>query len=304
MRNPGLVAFLEIWHQIMIIGAFVSIAIGIIIFIYHKVKVSSFKDYKEQYDYLKLKEIKMYFYTVLAFSIAIAMFLNTYNDQSIGLSLIWFFVRFWIAGSIATLIAYVNYLILQYYYPLKLEKKLVRLRYLPRISKTGNEMNLLSEDEEDVHLDEGMQAEENVFSVDYDVWVDQESGEVKIEKYPGELEALKCGTCKFQTLRLVSEEILEEATNEAEGVLIKHYKCSYCKSIRSTKLTIAKVIDSLEQFKVPENAVFKGDRKVKSIMMEIINNKGETREFYFQNLNEAKKFLEEFDFEKLPQENY
>jgi len=304
MRNPGLVAFLEVWHQIMIFGAFASIAIGIAIFIYHKVKVSSFKDYKDQYDYLKLKEIKMYLYTFLAFGIAIAMFLNTYNDETIGLSLVWFFVRFWIAGAIGTLFGYVNYLILVYYYPLKLEKKLVKLRYLPRISKAGNEMKLLSEEEEDVHLDEGMQAEENVFSVDYDVWVDQESGEVKIEKYPGQLEALKCGTCKFQTLRLISEEILEQATNETEGALLKHYQCSYCKSTRTTQITIAKVIDSLDHFKIPENAVFKGDRKVKSIMMEIINNKGEAREFYFQNLNEAKKFLEEFDFEKLPQEKY
>jgi len=298
-----LVAFLEVWHQIMIIGGFAFIAIGIAIFIYHKVKVSSFKDYKEQYDYLKLREIKMYFYSVLAFSTSLAMFLNTYNDESIGLSIVWFFVRFWIAGSIGTLLGYVIYLILVYYYPLKLEKKLVRLRYLPRISKTGNEMNLLSEDEEDVHLDEGMQAEENVFSVDYDVWVDQESGEVKIEKYPGELEALKCGTCNFQTLKLVREEIIEEATNEVEGVLLKHYQCAYCKSTRTTKLVIAKVIESLDHFKIPENAVFKGDRRVKSIMMEIINNKGEAREFYFQNINEAKKFLEEFDFEKLPQEN-
>ena len=32
---------------------------------------------------------------------------------------------------------------------------------------------LLSEDEEDAYLDEGMQAEENVFSVDYDVWIDE-----------------------------------------------------------------------------------------------------------------------------------
>jgi len=98
-----LVAFLEVWHQIMIIAGFAFIAIGIAIFIYHKVKVSSFKDYKEQYDYLKLREIKMYFYSVLAFSISLAMFLNTYNDESIGLSIVWFFVRFWIAGSIGTL---------------------------------------------------------------------------------------------------------------------------------------------------------------------------------------------------------
>ncbi len=303
MRNPGLVAFLEIWSQIMIIGSIVSIVVGIFIFIYHKKKTSSFKDYKDKYDYLKLKEIKMYFYTFLAFGIAIAMFLNTYDDETVGLSIVWVFVRFFIAGAIGTLFTYVNYLILQFYYPSKLENKLVKLRYLPRISKTGNEMNLLSEEEEDVHLDEGMQAEENVFSVDYDVWVDQETGEVKIEKYPGELVALKCGTCKFQTLRLISEEIMEEATKETEGTLIKHYECSYCKSTRTTENTIAKVIDSLDHFKIPENAVFKGDRKVKSIMMEIINNKGEAREFYFQNINEAKKFLEEFDFEKLPKEN-
>ena len=45
-------------------------------------------------------------------------------------------------------------------------------------------MKLLSEDEEDVYLDEGMQAEENVFSVDYDVWIDEESGYTKIEKHP------------------------------------------------------------------------------------------------------------------------
>jgi len=42
-----------------------------------------------------------------------------------------------------------------------IEKRLKVLRYKPRISpKTGKPMKLLSEEEEDVHLDEGMQAEE------------------------------------------------------------------------------------------------------------------------------------------------
>ena len=56
---------------------------------------------------------------------------------------------------------------------------------------------LLSEDEEDVHLKEGMQAEENVFSIDYDVWIDEKSAEIKIEQYQGHLIALQCGNCGF-----------------------------------------------------------------------------------------------------------
>ena len=51
-------------------------------------------------------------------------------------------------------------------------------------------MKLLSE-EEDVYLDEGMQAEENAYSVDYDVWIDEKTGFTKIEKYNGRLHALK-----------------------------------------------------------------------------------------------------------------
>ena len=37
-------------------------------------------------------------------------------------------------------------------------------------------MKFVKEEEEDAYLDEGQQAEENVFSVDYDVWIDQETG--------------------------------------------------------------------------------------------------------------------------------
>ena len=47
-------------------------------------------------------------------------------------------------------------------------------------------MKLLSEEEEDAYLDEGQQAEENVFSVDYDVWIDEETGYThrKIQRPP------------------------------------------------------------------------------------------------------------------------
>lgn len=294
--------FLESWHQVMILLALTSIVLGILIFVYYKLKSASFKHPKAKYDYLRKNEINFYWYSVLCFSIALALIANTYDDETVALSIVWFFVRFFISGAIGTLFGYVLYLILKFYYPAKLQKKLIKLRYLPRISKAGNEMKLLSEEEEDVHLDEGMQAEENVFSVDYDVWVDVASGEVRIEKYPGELEALRCNTCGFQTMQLQREEIVKEATKEEGGELLKHFQCAYCSSKRTTSHQIAPIIDSLDQFKIPEGASFLGEKKVKSIMIQIVDTKGEIREFFFQNTNQAKQFLEEFEFDRLPME--
>jgi len=303
MRDPQFVKFLETWHQIMIILVLASLVTGILIYVYFRLKSSTFRQPKAKYDYLKKNEIRFYWYTTMCVAFAIAFLANTYDDRTVALSIVWFFVRFFISGAVATLFGYIIYLVLVYYYPSKLQKKLTRLRYLPRVSKAGNEMQLLSEEEEDVHLDEGMQAEENVFSVDYDVWVDTETGEVRIEKYPGELEALKCNTCGFQTMQLTKEEIIKEATKEEEGELLKYYVCAYCKSKRTTSHTIAPIIDSLDQFKLPENVSFVGERKVKSIMIQIVDTKGDMREFFFQNTNQAKKFLEEFDFDKLPVED-
>ena len=89
-------------------------------------------------------------------------------------------------------------------------------------------MKLLSEEEEDVYLDEGMQAEEDIFSIDYDVWVDEETGYTKIEKYAGHLHALQCPECKYHTFRDHKEEILKAPSTSEEGELLKHFECGYC----------------------------------------------------------------------------
>jgi DNA-directed RNA polymerase subunit RPC12/RpoP len=119
--------------------------------------------------------------------------------------------------------------LLKFYYPFFIEKRLKALRYKPRVSpKTGRAMKLLSEEEEDAYLDEGMQAEENVFSIDYDVWKDEETGYVKIEKYSGHLHALQCPECNYQTFKVVREEIVKPPSTTEEGELTKHYQCGYC----------------------------------------------------------------------------
>lgn len=296
--SPGYIRFVEVWHQIMYIATGVALVLALLLFILHNIKIGAIKTHKGKYDYIRLNQIRNY--QVVFFVIAAAIFFigNTLGDSTVTKSLIYIFVRVFLSLCMAVLFGYVIFLILKFYYPAKMENRLRKLRYMPRISKTGNKMHLLSEDEEDVHLDEGMQAEENVFSVDYDVWVDDTSGEVHIEKYSGYLEALECGSCGFQTLTLQNEEILKKASTEEEGELIKNYKCTYCNSVRSTRFPIARVISDLKEYKLPEDYVLKGQRKVKSLMIEIISTKGDKKDFFFQTTEQAKEFLDQFEYDK------
>jgi hypothetical protein len=132
--------------------------------------------------------------------------------------------------------------VLKIYYPSILEKKLHKLRYTPRKSpKSGLDMKLLSEEEEDVYLSEGMQAEEDVFSVDYDVWIDEESDYTKIEKYDGHLHAEKCDNCNYQTLKVIKEEIITSPSINEKGELLKYYECTYCNHKDRKLFTIGRI---------------------------------------------------------------
>ena len=156
-------------------------------------------------------------------------------------------------------------------------------------------MRLLGEEEEDVHLEAGMQAEENVFSIDYDVWIDEKSGDVKIEKYPGHLQATKCNSCGFYTMKVVREEITEQPTADSPGELIKHYQCSYCKSVRATAFKIS--TKEIDDYKMAINQTFKKNKNIDLIKIEVHFNSG--KKFYeFQNVEQAQKFLDEYDADK------
>jgi len=300
-KSQAYVDFINGWHQFMTIAAIVAIIAAVIVVIVHRIKAAAIRSNKGKYDYLKLNQVRAYQVMFFAVSAAIFFYGNTVGDETVSKSLVYIFVRLFISLCVAVLFGYISFLVLKFYYPTKLEQRLNRLRFAPRISKTGNPMKLLSEEEEDVHLDEGMQAEENVFSVDYDVWVDEQTGEVIIEKYPGHLQALECGSCGFQTLALRSEEIIKPATVAEEGALLKNYKCSYCQSVRTTQHPIAKILSRLSDYRLPDDYVLKGQRKIKSIMIEIISTKGDKKEFFFHSTRQAGEFLENFDFDKTPE---
>lgn len=290
--------FVSTWYTAMSMCAIVSVALAIIFFLVYKILVSIKTDPKQKYDYINANEIKWLKRVFFMFGIAAALAINLYgSDKYSGLGL-WFFVRIFISICVGTLIAYVASLILDYYYPTPLNFKLRKLRYSPRVNpKTGNKMRLLSEDEEDVHLDEGRQAEENIFSVDYDVWLDEKTGDVKIEKYQGHLVALQCNNCGFYTMKVQKEEIAERNEDGSPKELLKHYKCSYCENVRATAFVISRKEAEDYKNQKPKN---RGNVKnLEAIKLELVSIMGKRKSYEFTSVAEAQKFLSEFNFDKL-----
>ena len=182
MENIQSGSFLDVWHYVMLIGAILIFIAGIAVYIIHQIKIATLGSPKAKYDYISRREIKNLELIFILFAVAVAMLINRYGMDKLDEMGVWFYVRLFIAFAGGTLVGYVAFLILEYYYPTRLDKKLRKWRHMPRINpKTGNKMRLLAEHEEDVHLDEGMKAEENVFSVDYDVWFDETTNDVLVE---------------------------------------------------------------------------------------------------------------------------
>ncbi len=290
--------FLDAWHQAMLYGAAAMGATGIVIYLVYHLRLSSIKDFKEKHDFINTNEIKWYKWIFYAFGIGVAMLVNRYAAGKVNDVGVWFFVRFFIGAAAATLVGYVAALVLEYYYPTKVNAKLRKWRYTPRVNpKTGNKMRLLREDEEDIHLNEGMQAEENVFSIDYDVWLDEKTNDIKIEKYQGHLIALQCKNCGFYTMKVVREEIVLTNEDGSPQELLKHYQCTYCKNVRATQFKISR--KESDDFKNQKPTFARNTKNVELVRLEIHSGLAGKQSFEFQTVEEAQKFLDEFDADKV-----
>ena len=220
--------------------------IAVAIVLYHVVRLALTSDAKAKYDFINRAEIKTLWIASIILVIGCCFFANSTVTAETG-SAVWIFVRVFTTVCIGMMVGLIFQNLLKFYYPFFIEKRLKVLRYKPRISpKTGKPMKLLSEDEEDTYLDEGMQAEENVFSIDYDVWKDIETGYVKIEKYSGHLHALQCPECNYQTFKVIKEEILKNPTSTEEGELLKHFTCGYC-GYKAKKTVVLRMSGKFEE---------------------------------------------------------
>ncbi|MEQ8237697.1 MAG: hypothetical protein RIA69_00725 [Cyclobacteriaceae bacterium] len=293
-KNQGYIDFLEVWHQGAFYAFIASLGVALIIFITYRIRYALTSGMKEKYELASEFEIKNYLRANYAVGIGIFFIANTNSPDVVELSPAWFFIRMFIAICAGTLHGYIMFLIFRYYYPGPLEKKLKKLRYSPRInSRTGNAMKLLSEDEEDAYLDEGMQAEEDAFSVDYDVWIDEETGETQIEKYKGHLAAFECDRCGFQTLKLQKEEVITEPNDFQDGELLKEFKCGYCGRVKRKTVSLTKNVEKNASAMATINST-----KLDVVKVDVIDDDGVHKVYEFQNKVQAEKFLKELEIKK------
>jgi hypothetical protein len=238
--------FLASWNYYMYIGAGAFVAVAVLILLFHEFRVFQIKDFKEKYDYVNLHEVRYFWYAIIALILAAACFSNTlasYTIQHEGQR--WFYVRLFITISFSVIAYFVFFSLVRIYYPGKLEKRLNKLRNRPRISPAGNAMRKLSESEEDHHLEQSQIKDEEVHAIDYDVWIDEKTGYKKIEKYNAYQHAEECSECGYYTMKISREEIEEAPTVSEQGLLLQHYKCSYCNHREAKEIIIAKLADNV-----------------------------------------------------------
>src|SRR6185295_3393529 len=117
-------SFMEAWNTNMAIGAIVAVALAIVAYLFHNLRVSLISDFKKKYDYLNSSEIRWYKLCFLLLGLAFALWINTYGKDKFTDFGVWFYVRIFFSIAGATLVAYIASLILDYYYPTKLNAKL------------------------------------------------------------------------------------------------------------------------------------------------------------------------------------
>jgi len=91
--------FFSAWDQYMFIGAAVCVVVGVLILLYHEFKVLQLKDYKAKYDYVNLFEVRYFWYAIIAFIVAAALYANTVaTDKILNEGIRWFYVRIFITA--------------------------------------------------------------------------------------------------------------------------------------------------------------------------------------------------------------
>lgn len=238
--------FIADWNRFMTMLAIIATVMAFIILLFHEVRKIRIKDLKEKYDFITDNEIRFLWYFLITLLVGMVFYSNTLLSEWIELKgLIWFAGRFFISICAGILIYQLLDSLVRIYYVGKLEKKLKVLREKPRTSPSGNIMRKVSEEEEDLHLDESQIAEEENrggrHSYNYDVWLDEITGYKRIEKYDETLHPIECDECGYTTLRVTGEEITIQPTATEKGVLTRHYKCSFCQHRERRDINLAPV---------------------------------------------------------------
>ncbi|MGK7390803.1 MAG: hypothetical protein ACNS60_10635 [Candidatus Cyclobacteriaceae bacterium M2_1C_046] len=227
------------WTELMQSGAAIFGVLAVLVVLYYFLKLTTVSRYTKRYEFMSSLEIPHLKTASVLIAIAFAMLFNSFIAGLFETTFT-FIAGLFLSTIVGVVVGYAIFAYFDVYYPFVLEDRLMKVRFRPRINPSnGNSMRLLNEHEEDVHLTEEMIKQEKSFAYDYDVWIDDESGFKKIERYDGHLHALICDECNFRTLKDYKEEIVVAPTTVEKGLLIKHFKCSNCGHREGREVTVA-----------------------------------------------------------------
>lgn len=111
-------------------------------------------------------------------------------------------------------------------------------------SNCGNMMHRLSESEEDFYLNKTQQLEEQLKSVDYDVWLCDRCKNKTILNYNRLSAYSPCPSCHAKTYYLQNDRIISRATTVSTGKGEKTYACKNCGFINKRAYIIPRVVAS------------------------------------------------------------
>ena len=227
--NIDFESFVDTWRLTILTLADITLVIGAVIGAFYLLGLASKKTAPDKYRYISKNEIKYLWFVSLSWSFSIAFFLNALIVKNhSGFGTFEFVLKTGISVAVGFLLGYVMRTYFNTYYPFTLEKRLSAVRFKKRYTSLGKEMRLLNEDEEDEYLTKEMIAHEDAHKFDYDVWLDEQTGETHIDKYDGDLHLLVCENCRFRTLKLKAEYVKREAAMSQSGLVSRHFECSYC----------------------------------------------------------------------------
>lgn len=118
-----------------------------------------------------------------------------------------------------------------------------RLRSKPHIcGNCGERMHKLDETADNAYLTPAQDMEENLNSVDYDVWVCPQCNATDIYPYVNKSKSYTtCEKCGARTCTLESDRTLLSPTSDQEGSGVKTYRCLNCHSRKEKHYKIARL---------------------------------------------------------------
>ncbi len=123
--------------------------------------------------------------------------------------------------------------------------RLKQYRYDPRFSKVnGKPLILLNSKKERDFLKKGEIVEEEINSVDYDVWVTDDESDILILKYDGSSSRKyqKCNQCNYKTNVKTRSKVTKKPSYNSTGERIDYYECKNCNDKTSKVVVLEKLV--------------------------------------------------------------